>query len=56
MSDSDGSLTAGLDVPSLSKIKRIVLLAAGTIFYAAQIGRYWIEKLSGIPVVCEICI
>ncbi|MEK9640594.1 MAG: glutamine--fructose-6-phosphate transaminase (isomerizing), partial [Alphaproteobacteria bacterium] len=54
MSDSDGSLTAGLDVPSLSKIKRIVLLAAGTSFYAAQIGRYWIEKLSGIPVVCEI--
>tara|TARA_B100000989_G_C19520568_1_gene463981 strand:+ start:602 stop:2422 length:1821 start_codon:yes stop_codon:yes gene_type:complete len=54
MSDVDSSLTAGLDVPSLLKIKRIVLLAAGTSFYAAQIGRYWIEKLSGIPVVCEI--
>ena len=54
MIDANGCLTAGIDFPSLSKIKRIVLLAAGTSFYAAQIGRYWIEKLSGIPVVCEI--
>ena len=54
MIDANGCLTAGIDFSSLSKIKRIVLLAAGTSFYAAQIGRYWIEKLSGIPVVCEI--
>ena len=54
MTNADGSLTAKLDISSLSKIKRIVLLAAGTSFYAAQIGRYWIEKLSGVPVVCEI--
>ena len=54
MSDTTGRLTAGLDISSLSSIKGIVLLAAGTSFYAAQIGRYWIEKLAGIPVVCEI--
>ena len=54
MTNADGSLTAKLDISALSNIKRIVLLAAGTSFYAAQIGRYWIEKLSGVPVVCEI--
>ena len=54
MTDASGNLTAGLDNSSLSQIKQIVLLAAGTSFYAAQLGRYWIERLSGIPVVCEI--
>ena len=54
MTDVSGNLTAGLDSSSLSKIKQIVLVAAGTSFYAAQIGRYWIERLAGIPVVCEI--
>ena len=54
MTDVSGNLTAGLDSSSLSKIKQIVLVAAGTSFYAAQIGRYWIERLTGIPVVCEI--
>ena len=54
MTDVSGNLTAGLDSSSLSQIKQIVLVAAGTSFYAAQIGRYWIERLAGIPVVCEI--
>ena len=54
MTDSNGRLTAGLDDYNLTKIKGIVLLAAGTSFYAAQIGRYWIEKLAGVPVVCEV--
>ena len=54
MTDVSGNLTAGLDSSSLSQIQQIVLVAAGTSFYAAQIGRYWIERLAGIPVVCEI--
>ena len=54
MTDNTGVLYAGLDTASAQKIKGIVLLAAGTSFYAAQIGRYWIERLAGIPVVCEI--
>ena len=54
MTDIHGNLSAGLDVPSLAKMRGIVLLAAGTSFYAAQIGRYWIERLAGVPVVCEI--
>ncbi len=54
MTDVNGGLSAGLDLQSLAKMKGIVLLAAGTSFYAAQIGRYWIERLAGVPVVCEI--
>ncbi len=54
MTDIHGNLSAGLDAPALAKIKGIVLLAAGTSFYAAQVGRYWIERLAGVPVVCEI--
>ena len=54
MTDVNGGISAGLDVQSLAKMKGIVLLAAGTSFYAAQIGRYWIERLAGVPVVCEI--
>ncbi len=54
MTDIHGRLSTNLEAASLTKIRGIVLLAAGTSFYAAQIGRYWIERLAGIPVVCEI--
>lgn len=54
MTDIHGRLSTNLEASSLTKIRGIVLLAAGTSFYAAQIGRYWIERLAGIPVVCEI--
>ena len=54
MTDAYGRLSTNLETASLTKIRGIVLLAAGTSFYAAQIGRYWIERLAGVPVVCEI--
>ena len=54
MTDESGKLTAGLSVNQLKSMSSITLLAAGTSFYAGQIGRYWIEKLAGIPVSCEI--
>ena len=54
MTDDAGKLTAGLSENQLKNMTSITLLAAGTSFYAGQIGRYWIEKLAGIPVACEI--
>ena len=54
MTDESGKLTASLSADHLQNISSITLLAAGTSFYAGQIGRYWIEKLAGIPVACEI--
>ncbi len=54
MTAADGQITAGLNSAQLNAIQNIVILAAGTSFYAGQIGRYWIEKLAGIPVSIEI--
>ena len=54
MTDEDGHLSAGLSKDMLGDMSSITLLAAGTSFYAGQIGRYWIEKLAGVPVACEV--
>lgn len=54
MTDTQGRLCAGLTPDELQAISSLTLLAAGTSFYAGQIGRYWIEKLSGVPVSCEV--
>ena len=54
MTDEDGRLSASLSVDRLKTMSSITLLAAGTSFYAGQIGRYWIEKLAGVPVSCEV--
>lgn len=34
----------------IKKIKKIHIIACGTAFYASLLGKYFIEKLSGIPV------
>ena len=43
-----------LSVPKLSfdikKIKRFIIIACGTSYYAAFIAKYWIESYTGIPV------
>ena len=54
MTGEDGRLTAALSADRLKNISSLTLLAAGTSFYAGQIGRYWIEKLAGVPVSCEV--
>lgn len=36
------------------KVKRVLLLACGTSFYAASVARYWIEGIAGIPASAEI--
>ncbi|MCL4234906.1 MAG: glutamine--fructose-6-phosphate transaminase (isomerizing) [Deltaproteobacteria bacterium] len=42
----------GLEAINATEIQRIVLLACGTAGHAAQIGRYYIESIAGIP--CEV--
>ena len=36
------------------KIKRLQIVACGTSFHAALVGRYWLEALTGIPCQVEI--
>ena len=38
----------------LADISNLVILAAGTSHYAGQVGRYWFEQLSGLPVTVEV--
>ena len=54
MTSESGAITAGFETEHLAAIKHIVILAAGTSFYAGQIGRYWIEQIAGIPVSVEV--
>ena len=54
MTDINGQLTAGLTDDELRAMTGIVLVAAGTSNYAGQVGRYWIERLTGVPVNVEV--
>jgi glutamine---fructose-6-phosphate transaminase (isomerizing) len=38
----------------IRKIERIVIVACGTASYAGQLGKYFIEKLTGIPVDVDV--
>mgnify|MGYP002515502693 CR=1 FL=1 len=38
----------------LPKVRRVLLLACGTSFYAASVARYWLEGIAGIPASAEI--
>jgi glucosamine--fructose-6-phosphate aminotransferase (isomerizing) len=44
----------GIDLspPAAKAIERVTLLACGTAYYAAMVGKYLIEQLAGIP--CEV--
>ena len=53
MMGNAGKITAGLDEEDCKDITNIVILAAGTSAYAGEIGRYWIEQMSAIPVTVE---
>ena len=54
MTDASGKLTAGLSDDELRAMTGIVFLAAGTSHYASIVGRYWIEKIAGVPVSVEV--
>lgn len=43
------------DMPfDLADVPKITLVACGTSFYAAQVARYWIEKIARVPVDVDI--
>ncbi len=42
------------EMPDVSGIKRIYLVACGSAMHAGMVGRYAIEKLAGIPVQVEV--
>lgn len=43
------------DMPfELASIPKVTLVACGTSFYAAQVARYWIEKIARVPVEVDI--
>lgn len=46
------SLISGLE--ELDSIKRIQIVACGTSYHAAMVGRYWLESLAGLPCQVEI--
>ncbi len=44
----------GEDLRAFKNIKRVQIVACGTSYHAAMVGRYWIESLAGIPCQVEI--
>ena len=45
-----GFISQEFDLPfDFSKVNRIVTIACGTSYHAGLVGKYWIEKFSGIP-------
>ncbi|MBW2276283.1 MAG: glutamine--fructose-6-phosphate transaminase (isomerizing) [Deltaproteobacteria bacterium] len=44
----------GLDDTSARRIRRVVLLACGTSYHAALVGKYWIEALAQVPSEVEL--
>jgi glutamine---fructose-6-phosphate transaminase (isomerizing) len=44
----------GIDEKSARRIRRVVLLACGTSYHAALVGRYWIEALGQVPAEVEL--
>jgi len=44
----------GLDDPSARRVRRVVLVACGTSFHAAMVGKYWIESLAQVPSEVEL--
>ena len=48
--DSEVSLPdLGLDSAALKKVRRMVLLACGTSWHAALVGKFWLEGLAKVP-------
>ncbi|MDR2301993.1 MAG: glutamine--fructose-6-phosphate transaminase (isomerizing) [Deltaproteobacteria bacterium] len=53
-----GGSEGGLELPQLpfdlSQAARLNMVACGTSYYAAMVGKYWIEKLAKIPVDVDV--
>lgn len=44
----------GFDDATARRIRRIVLIACGTSYHAALVGKYWLEKLAQVPTEVEL--
>ncbi|MGL4207815.1 MAG: glutamine--fructose-6-phosphate transaminase (isomerizing), partial [Candidatus Adiutrix sp.] len=42
------------NLPELKRTRRLTIVACGTSYYAALVGKYWIEKLARLPVDVEV--
>ena len=42
------------NLPELKRANRLTIVACGTSFYAAQVGKYWIEKIARLPVDVDV--
>ena len=42
------------NLPELKRAQRLTIVACGTSFYAAMVGKYWIEKMARLPVDVEV--
>jgi glucosamine--fructose-6-phosphate aminotransferase (isomerizing) len=54
--EEGGAHLGGLNLTDaqIRKIERIVIIGCGTAYYAGTLGKYYIEKITGIPVDVEI--
>ena len=50
----NGKIALGVSSRTLRNINGIVMLAAGTSYFASLVARYWIERIAKIPVSCEL--
>jgi glucosamine--fructose-6-phosphate aminotransferase (isomerizing) len=44
----------GIDPEVAKRIRRVFIVACGTSFHAAMLGRYWVEELARVPCVVEL--
>jgi glucosamine--fructose-6-phosphate aminotransferase (isomerizing) len=44
----------GLTDPAARRVRRVVLVACGTSYHAALVGKYWLEQLAHVPTEVEL--
>lgn len=49
-----GRLSSDLDKVDFSGVRRVVLVACGTAYYAASVAKYWFEEFADLPVELDV--
>src|SRR4051812_24413547 len=50
----EGEIALPVSETDLASIDRVAIVACGTSFYVAMIGKYWVERFAGIPVEVDV--
>src|SRR3954447_26609799 len=50
----EGEVALPVSEADLAAIERVAIVACGTSFYVAMIGKYWVERFAGIPVEVDV--